>query len=85
MKGKRQRQHGKIKLSEYFKNIPDGQVVAVVREPSVRCTYPKRILGRSGVVIGSRGTHKIVKVSDGNLPKTFIIHPIHLKKLENKK
>lgn len=81
-RGKRIRQRGKIKFNEYFKKIEDGERVAVVKEASFPAAFPKRILGRSGKVLGNRGNFKLVEISDGQLLKTFIIHPIHLKKLK---
>lgn len=80
-KGKKIRTRGKVRLSEYFKEIEDGSRVAIVKEMSERVAFPLRIQGKSGVVIGSRGTHKVIKLMDGNKEKTFIIHPVHLKKL----
>lgn len=82
MKGKRIRQKGKIKLSGYFKQIEDGKKVCVVREFGVKSAFPKRIIGKSGKVISSRGKFKLVEIKDGNKTKTFIIHPIHLKLLK---
>jgi large subunit ribosomal protein L21e len=80
-KGKKIRTKGKVKLSEYFKEIEDGSRVAVVKELSEDISFPARLQGRSGTVTGNRGTHKVVKLKDGNKEKTFIIHPVHLKKL----
>lgn len=82
MKGKRIRQKGKIKLSHYFKKIQDGEAVSVVPDYAVKSSFPKRIKGKSGKVTGSRGRYKLVEIRDGNKTKTFIIHPIHLKKLK---
>lgn len=80
-KGKRIREQGKIKLSEYFKTLNDGDRVCIVREKSVCSSFSTRLQGKSGVVIASKGNYKIVKLNDGNKEKTFIIHPVHLKKL----
>ena len=80
-KGKNIRDKGKIKLSEYFKNIDDGASVAIVEEKGVVNSFPARIQGRSGVVAGSRGKYKVVKLKEGNKTKTFVVHPVHMKKL----
>ncbi len=80
-KGKSVRTKGKIKFSEYFKSIEEGDNVAIVREMSVRSSFPSRIHGKSGKVIGSRGKSKIIKLNDGNKEKVLVVHPIHLKKL----
>lgn len=85
MIGKQLRTRGKVKLSDYYKKLADGDRVTVVREYGFRAAFPKRILGRTGSIIGTRGSFKLVQINDGDIVKTFIIHPIHLKKLENKK
>ena len=81
MKGKRIRQKGKIRLSKYFQKLSEGTRVAVVRDLGVRAGFPKRIIGKTGKITGVRGTYNIVELKDGNKTKSFIIHPIHLKKL----
>lgn len=78
---KRVREKGKLKLSSYFKKINDGDSVALVTDIGVRASFPKRLKGMSGKVSGSRGRFKLVEIKDGNKLKTFIIHPVHLKKL----
>lgn len=83
MRGKRIRKRGKVSFSEYFKKIADGARVTIVKEQSFPAQFLKRILGRTGVVLRSRGSYKEVQLNDGNKTKTFIIHPIHLKKLED--
>ncbi|MGK0208790.1 MAG: large subunit ribosomal protein L21e [Patescibacteria group bacterium] len=81
VKGKKIREKGKIRFSDYFKSINDGDRVAVVEEKSVVHAFPCRIQGKSGVVEGTRGSCKIVKLNDGKKEKTFLIHPVHLKKI----
>jgi len=80
-KGKSIREKGKIKLSEYFKDIGEGSSVAIVTEKAVANSFPERIQGRSGIVTGNRGKYKVVELKEGNKTKTFIVHPVHLKKL----
>jgi large subunit ribosomal protein L21e len=79
--GRKVREKGKLRLSGYFKKIEDGASVALVSDAGVRASFPKRIKGMSGKVLGSRGRFKLVEIKDGNKAKTFIIHPIHLRKL----
>lgn len=78
---KRVREKGKLKLSSYFKKIEDGANVALVMDIGVRASFPKRLKGMNGKVVGSRGKFKLVEIKDGNKLKMFIIHPVHLKKL----
>ena len=75
------RERDKIKFSEYFKVLNEGDKVAVVRERSETGSFPKRIQGRTGVVTGKRGASYIVNLKELNKAKTFIIQPIHLKKI----
>ncbi len=82
MKAKKVRQKGKISLSRYFKKFKDGDRVAVVREKGIAASFPERIIGKSGQIIGIRGTYNLIKLNDGNKIKTFIIHPVHLRKLK---
>jgi large subunit ribosomal protein L21e len=85
MKGKRIRQKGKVSLSKYFKKFGKGAKVCVVKEPAVSAGFPSRIIGKSGKVSGERGRFKLVEIKEGTTTKTFIIHPIHLKELNQGK
>jgi len=78
---KKVREKGKLRLSSYFKKIEDGVSVALVTDVGVRASYPARLKGMSGKVLGSRGRFKLVEIKDGNKAKTFIVHPVHLRKL----
>jgi ribosomal protein L21E len=81
-KKKKIREKGKIRFSEYFKKLEEGQKVAVVREKSVKKSFPDRIIGKSGIVSGSKGSYKVIQLKDGNKTKEFLIHPINLKALK---
>ena len=80
-RAKKVREKGKLRLSSYFKSFDDGDNVALVIDAGVRASLPKRLQGFSGKVVGTRGNYKIVEIKDGNKMKTFIVHPIHLRKL----
>jgi len=82
LKRKSVREKGKLKLSQYFQKFEKGDRVAVKRELSVQPKFPKQLQGRSGVVEELRGSSYIVKINDLNKEKTYIIHPVHLKKLK---
>jgi large subunit ribosomal protein L21e len=83
LKRKKQREHGKIKLSKYFQDFKKGDKVAVVRELSAQPKFPKQLQGRTGVIESKRGSNYIVKIKDLNKEKTYIIHPVHLNKIKN--
>ena len=72
----------KNKSSEYFYiNLDDGEKVAVIIEKGIRASFPKRLQGRSGKITGTRGRFKLVEINDKNKVKTYIIHPVHLRRL----
>ena len=75
------RERGKIRFSEYFKKLKEGDKVAIKREKSLAANLPKRMQGRTGVIVGKRGRSYVVVIKDFNKPKTFIALPIHLKKI----
>lgn len=82
LKRKSVREKGKVNLSRYFQEFSKGDRVAVIRELAVQPKFPKQLQGRSGVVESNRGSSYIVKINDMNKEKTYIIHPVHLKKLK---
>ena len=80
-KKKTTKERGKIKFSEYFKDIKQGEKVAIKREKAVASNFPFRMQGRTGTVIGKRGRSYIINVKEFNKEKVFIIPAIHLKRL----
>jgi len=76
------RERGKLQLSRYFRDIKEGERVAVVIEKSVKSSFPERIQGRTGVIINKRGKAYLVEIKDQNKDKKFLIEPIHLKKIK---
>jgi ribosomal protein L21E len=76
------RTRGKLALSKYFQEFKEGDSVAVVEEPSVRSSFPKRLQGLTGTINGKRGRAYSVKIKDRAKEKTFLIPPIHLKKIK---
>jgi len=81
-KRKKIRTRGKLLLSRYFQEFEQEENVADVREPAVASSFPKRLQGQTGVIKGRRGRAYLVKIKDKNKEKTFLIKPIHLKKIK---
>lgn len=81
VKGKNIREKGKLKLNNCFKEIKDKSRVAISIDKGLNFPFQKRLQGRSGVVVGSQGKFKIVKLNDGNKEKSLIIHLAHLRRL----
>ncbi|MBU4070066.1 MAG: 50S ribosomal protein L21e [Nanoarchaeota archaeon] len=79
---KKIRTKGKIQFSRYFQKLEKGDSVAVVKEPAIPSSFPKRLQGRTGLVEEKRGKAYIIKLKDQKKEKKFIIDPIHLKKIK---
>ncbi|MEM2932808.1 MAG: 50S ribosomal protein L21e [Candidatus Pacearchaeota archaeon] len=79
------RERGKIRLSEYFKELKPGDRVMLVPTLNAplftKLSYDKSYKGLAGVVKGKRGKCYIVEVKKGSKLKTIITHALHLKKL----
>lgn len=56
--------------------------MALVREMSFPPQFPKRMQGKTGVIVEQRGKSYVVKVKDFNLPKQYIVAPIHLRQIK---
>jgi len=84
LKQKPIRQKGKISFTRFFQKFNVGDRVAVVRELSIPLSVPKRLQGRTGKILKQRGSAYEVEIKDLNKPKTYIIKPVHLRKIEAK-
>ena len=81
LKRKSVREKGKIRFSEYYKDLKDGDKISVIRELSIPSGFPKRIQGRTGHVVGKRGTAYVVNINDKKKMKQYTIKAIHLKRI----
>jgi len=82
IKKKRLREKGKTRLSEYYKELKEGERVAVVLDLAENPKFPKRMQGKTGVIEGKRGKSYKVRINDYKQPKTYIIKPIHLRRIK---
>ena len=80
---KKVRTRGKIQFSRYFQKFQEGDNVAVVVEPAIQSSFPKRLQGRTGKIEYKRGKSYFVMIKDQKKEKRFLIEPIHLKKIKN--
>lgn len=79
---KKIRSKGKISFTKYFQRFSEGDSVAVVRDLAVQSPgFPARMQGRTGKVIGKQGNSYIVSINDFDRGKTYIIKPVHLKRI----
>lgn len=81
LKRKQVRERGKVRLSQCFQELKEGDKVSIVREHSFNPAFPKRIQGLTGVITGKRGDCYLVQAKDINELKTYILAAIHLKKI----
>lgn len=79
---KTSRTKGKFSFTKFFQKFKEGDSVAVVRELCFPFSYKKGIQGRTGKVLAKQGSAYKIEIKDLNKPKTYIIKPIHLKKIE---
>jgi ribosomal protein L21E len=82
MKKRKLREKGKIRLSQIFQKINKGDKVMILKNPAIPSSFPDRINGKTGVIEDKRGKACIIKIKDMAKEKTFIIEPIHLKKVK---
>jgi len=76
------RTRGKLSLSKYFQDFKEGDRVAVIREAALSVNFPSRLQGRTGKVSGKRGKAYIVSIKDQAKEKSYLIEPVHLKKIK---
>lgn len=81
LKRKSVKKRGKIAFSEYFKELKEGDTVAVVKEHAVLFNYSHRLQGRTGQVVKKRGKAYEVEINDLNRAKRYMIRPIHLRRI----
>lgn len=79
---KRIREKGKISFTRFFQTFKEGEAVALVRDLGLPGGAPKRMQGRTGKIIAKRGSAYVVEVKDLNSPKQFMVHPIHLRRIQ---
>lgn len=79
---KKLREKGKIPLSEYFKELTQGDKVNLKINGSIqKGRFFPRFHGLTGTVTGKKkGECYEVIIKDGGKQKMLFIHPIHLKK-----
>lgn len=68
-------------LTVHFKQLKPGDTVTAVFNPSIPFHFPKRIIGDTGVIAGTKGKAYIIEIREGGKLKKFIIGAAHLKKI----
>ena len=80
-KGKRERR--RLFINRSMHPYQEGDKVAIVLDGAQQRGMPhRRFQGKTGVISGAQGRAFVVKVSDGNMMKTVVARPEHLKPIE---
>ena len=80
---KKTKNKGKISLTRYFAVFKQGDKVCLSVEPAVQTgRYHMRYHGKIGRIRNKQGKCYEVAVKDCSKEKIFIVHPIHLKRLQ---
>tara|TARA_B100000959_G_scaffold133608_1_gene140049 strand:+ start:6866 stop:7159 length:294 start_codon:yes stop_codon:yes gene_type:complete len=80
-KGKRERRRPFI--GRVMHSYQDGDKVAIVLDGAQQKGMPhRRFQGRTGIIAGTQGRAYVVRVLDGNMEKTVVARPEHLKPIE---
>lgn len=73
---------GKISIAKYLQEFNVGDRVLLKAESAVQTgQYFRRFHGRTGLISGKQGECYKVDIKDINKPKSLIVHPVHLRKV----
>jgi large subunit ribosomal protein L21e len=77
---------GKIKLRKILQSFKIGDKVQLIADGNeYKGRFPLRFYGKIGIVKSKKGRSYLVEMNEGGKKKTFIVLPIHLKKIKVKK
>ena len=80
------RQKGKVSIRKFLQKFKEGDKVTLLAESAYqKGIYFRRFHGRIGIVTGKQGTCYYIDIKDINKAKRVLVHPVHLKRLENAK
>ena len=79
----RKKERSRLNISRVIHQYQGGDRVAIVLDGSQQMGMPhRRFHGRTGFIETRQGSAWIVSVKDGNMQKTVIARPEHLRPLE---
>jgi len=77
------RNRGMLPPNRVLRQFEVGSRVAVVMEPSQHSgMVHKRFQGLTGTVAGKQGDAFVIDVLHGNKPKTLVVRPEHLQRIQ---
>ena len=75
------RKRGKISLRAFFEPYKVGDGVILVGEPAVQTgMFHCRYWGKKATIEEKRGACYMVSIMDRKLKKSFVVHPVHLRR-----
>jgi large subunit ribosomal protein L21e len=75
------RDRGLSPITRALQEFEVGEKANIVIDPSIHGGQPHhRFHGQTGEVIGKQGNSFLLKIKDGNKPKTLIVRPEHLRR-----
>ena len=53
----------RVSFSKHFQKFQNGEIVAVIKKPSVTASFPGRLHGQTGVIDGKVGKAYVVRIN----------------------
>ena len=80
---RRKSERSRLNISRVIHDYEEGDRVAIVLDGGQQMGMPhRRFNGRTGFIQSRQGSAWVVSVKDGNMQKTVIARPEHLRPLE---
>ena len=80
---KSKREKGRVFINRVMYPYAEGDRVAIVLDGAQHKGMPhRRFQGRTGIIAGKQGRAYIVNFKDGNMKKTAVARPEHLKPIK---
>ena len=80
---RRKKERSRLNISRVIHQCEEGDRVAIVLDGGQQMGMPhRRFNGRTGFIENRQGKAWVVSVKDGNMQKTVIARPEHLRPLE---
>lgn len=80
---KKPRDKGLKSITRALQEFENGENVNIVIDPAIHKGMPSiRFHGYTGKIEGRQGDSYLVKINDGKKPKTLVVKPDHLRRVQ---
>ena len=80
---KSKRERRRLFIGRTMRTYQEGDTLAIVLDGAQQKGMPhRRFQGRTGEIAGTQGRAYVVRVADGNMMKTVVARPEHLRPIE---